>query len=70
MVNVLIWLIRAYQRISRPLFPSPSCRFAPSCSQYAICAFQKYGLIKGAAKSLWRGLRCNGFSSGGYDPVK
>ena len=46
------------------------CRFYPSCSSYAIEAFQKKGFIKGFILTVWRILRCNPFCKGGYDPVK
>ncbi|PID71909.1 MAG: membrane protein insertion efficiency factor YidD [Desulfobulbus propionicus] len=58
-----------YQYVISPLFP-PTCRFSPTCSQYAIEAVQKYGAFRGGLKSLWRILRCHPFSQGGYDPVK
>jgi len=45
------------------------CRFYPSCSEYAIEAIEKYGLIRGGAKSLMRLLKCHPFSDGGYDPA-
>ena len=51
-----------------PLFPD-SCRFYPSCSQYAIEAIGKFGAIKGMALAMYRILRCNPFCRGGYDPV-
>lgn len=54
----------------RFLFPGGYCRFQPTCSQYAYEAVKKYGPLKGGFKSLWRVLRCNPFSKGGYDPVK
>ncbi|HVO74692.1 MAG TPA: membrane protein insertion efficiency factor YidD [Ignavibacteriaceae bacterium] len=66
---VFIYLIKFYQMIISPLFPSV-CRFTPSCSEYAVQAFTKYGVFKGAAKTAWRILRCNPFSRGGYDPVE
>lgn len=47
-----------------------SCRFYPSCSEYAIEAIEKYGFISGSWMSLKRLLRCHPFSSGGYDPVR
>lgn len=50
------------------MFP-PCCRFQPTCSQYAIEALKKYGVIKGGRKAMWRILRCNPFCKGGYDPV-
>ncbi len=65
----LVLLFKGYQYVISPLFP-PTCRFTPSCSQYAIEAVQKYGVIRGGLKGLWRILRCHPFSQGGYDPVK
>ncbi|MCR4416896.1 MAG: membrane protein insertion efficiency factor YidD [Ignavibacteria bacterium] len=69
MKYVFIYLIKFYQKFISPLFP-PSCRFYPTCSQYSIEAFQKYGVIKGFLKSTWRILRCNPFNKGGYDPLE
>ena len=64
----MIWLIRLYQRFISPLKPK-SCRYTPTCSAYAIEAFTKRGFFVGFALTLWRILRCNPFSKGGYDPV-
>lgn len=47
----------------------PSCRFVPSCSEYAVLAVKKHGIFKGSALAFWRILRCNPFSKGGYDGV-
>jgi len=47
-----------------------TCRFRPTCSDYSLQAIEKYGVIKGGLKSLWRVLRCNPFGRGGYDPLK
>lgn len=69
MWRITVFLIKLYQKFISPLFP-PSCRFNPSCSEYAIQAFTKYGFIKGTIKSVWRILRCNPFNDGGFDPVK
>lgn len=69
MRKVLVFLISAYKKIISPLLP-PSCRFYPTCSEYAIQAIEKYGVVKGAAKSFWRILRCNPLGKGGYDPVE
>ena len=52
------------------IFNLRCCRFYPSCSEYAIEAIEKHGVFTGGAKGLWRILRCNPFSRGGYDPVK
>ncbi len=65
----MISLIRGYQKYISPSLP-PSCRYIPSCSQYAIDAIAKYGPIRGGLMAVWRILRCNPFSKGGYDPVK
>lgn len=69
MRRVFILIIRGYKKLISPLLP-PSCRFYPTCSEYSIQAFEKYGVIKGAAKSIWRILRCNPFNKGGYDPIE
>lgn len=72
-----IKLIRLYQRtisfdhgLFKIIFPFGYCRFKPTCSEYAIAAIEKYGLIRGALKASWRILRCNPWSKGGWDPVK
>jgi uncharacterized protein len=67
--EILNSAIRAYQRFVSPLLP-PSCRFSPSCSQYARIAVQKHGVLKGSLMGGWRVLRCNPFSKGGFDPVE
>lgn len=61
-------LIRLYQRSLSPLLPA-TCRFTPSCSQYAAQAIEKHGALKGFTLAAWRILRCNPFSKGGEDPV-
>jgi len=65
--DALVWALKVYRRYISPVKP-PTCRYVPTCSEYSIEALQKYGLIKGGAKSLWRILRCNPFSKGGWDP--
>lgn len=69
MKYVFIWLIRLYQKFISPLKRSPTCRFTPTCSAYAIEAFQKRGFFVGFFLMIWRILRCNPFCRGGYDPV-
>ena len=69
MKKFLIFLIKAYRKYISPL-KVPCCRFYPTCSQYALEALQKYGIIKGGFMSIKRILRCNPFCKGGYDPVK
>ncbi len=61
-------VIRAYQLVISPLFPS-SCRFYPSCSHYGYEAIGKYGILKGGWLTIKRVARCNPFCKGGYDPV-
>lgn len=65
----LIGLIRFYQLFISPLFP-PSCRFTPTCSQYAIDAIKLYGPLHGCYLATRRLLRCHPFNRGGFDPVK
>jgi len=65
----IISLIRFYQKYLSPLKWRTHCIYTPTCSEYAIQAISKYGIIKGILLSLWRILRCNPFSKGGYDPV-
>ena len=63
-----ILLIRFYQKCISPLKP-PSCRFTPTCSQYAIEAIRKYGPIKGCWLAAKRIGRCHPWGGSGYDPV-
>ena len=66
---VFILLVKFYQKAVSPWLPK-SCRFYPSCSEYSIQAFQKYGCFKGLWLTVWRILRCNPFHPGGYDPLR
>lgn len=66
---IFVSLIKLYQKIISPLFP-PSCRFYPTCSEYAVQSITKYGILKGGIKAVWRILRCNPFNKGGIDPVE
>ncbi|NHM26723.1 membrane protein insertion efficiency factor YidD [Desulfofundulus sp. TPOSR] len=61
--------LRFYQRFVSPLKP-PSCRFYPTCSEYAVQAVDKYGVARGLLLALWRLFRCHPLCRGGYDPVK
>ncbi|MDR1598880.1 MAG: membrane protein insertion efficiency factor YidD [Oscillospiraceae bacterium] len=68
MGRALLAMIRFYKlRISPGM--SPSCRFIPSCSEYAAEAIERYGAVRGGAMALRRVARCNPLSKGGYDPV-
>jgi len=66
---VLIFFIRAYRLLISPILP-PSCRFTPTCSEYAMQAIEKYGALRGTYLAARRLLRCHPFHSGGYDPVR
>ncbi|WP_459937163.1 membrane protein insertion efficiency factor YidD [Desulfonatronum parangueonense] len=68
MRRLLILFIRGYQFFISPLFP-PSCRFIPSCSEYARQALEQHGFVKGILLTTWRLLRCQPLCSGGLDPV-
>ena len=66
----MLWCINYYRRcISPNKRGGPCCRYIPSCSKYAVTAIERYGAWKGGWMTLWRILRCNPFSKGGYDPV-
>ncbi|HUX71026.1 MAG TPA: membrane protein insertion efficiency factor YidD [Cellulomonadaceae bacterium] len=60
--------LRGYQRYVSPMTP-PTCRYYPSCSEYAVVAVQRHGLFRGTALATWRLLRCNPWSAGGVDDV-
>lgn len=68
MKTVVVGLIRVYQKYISPMTP-PSCRYTPTCSQYAVEAVSKYGVPKGGYMAVKRVLRCHPFHEGGYDPV-
>ena len=65
---LLIIPIKSYQIIISPLL-GPSCRFTPTCSQYAVEAIQKYGPFKGSWLSFKRIIKCHPWGGSGYDPV-
>lgn len=69
MRRVIVACIRLYQVCVSPFLPR-SCRFYPTCSEYAIQAVARYGVVRGLLLAAYRILRCNPFSPGGYDPVK
>lgn len=73
---IILKILKIYQKtFSRDhgyfkfLYPHGYCRFSPTCSEYAIQAIEKFGLIKGGIKALWRVVRCNPWNKGGHDPV-
>ncbi len=65
----LLALIRLYQLTFSRTLPPDTCRFYPTCSHYGYQAIYKYGVLKGGWLAFTRVLRCNPFSSGGYDPI-
>lgn len=71
MARIAIFIIKFYQNfISKYILIGRSCRFYPTCSQYSLEAYTKYGFLKGTYLSVRRILRCHPFSKGGYDPLK
>lgn len=68
MKRLIIFLIRSYRTLISPLFP-PSCRFHPTCSQYAMEAVERFGVWQGGILAVRRLLRCHPWHPGGYDPV-
>jgi putative membrane protein insertion efficiency factor len=66
-VRAVVLAIRGYQRAISPLLPA-SCRFAPTCSEYAAQAVAEHGVVRGAGLAMFRLLRCHPFHAGGYDP--
>ncbi|NLY21110.1 MAG: membrane protein insertion efficiency factor YidD [Tissierellia bacterium] len=70
MKTVMIYIIKFYQRvISKYLLPGRHCRFYPTCSEYSLQAYTKYGFFKGSYLSAKRILKCHPFHDGGYDPL-
>jgi putative membrane protein insertion efficiency factor len=67
--NIFIGLIKFYRKYISGMKTTPTCKFIPTCSEYGIEAIEKYGALKGGLLTIWRILRCNPFSKGGYDPV-
>ncbi len=74
---IVIKILKVYQKtfsfdhgILKVFFPHGYCRYQPTCSEYAIKVIEKLGVIKGGPKAIWRVLRCNPWSKGGWDPVK
>lgn len=68
MKRALLAAIRAYQRRISPAFPR-RCRYEPTCSAYAVEAISRFGIARGSLLAVWRLLRCNPLSHGGFDPV-
>ena len=68
MKKLFLFIIKFYRKYISPM-KSAKCPYIPSCSEYGMEAIEKYGALKGGALALWRIIRCNPFSKGGYDPV-
>lgn len=69
MKKILIFAIRFYRKYLSGLKSCPSCRFIPTCSEYALQAIEKYGALKGGYLAIRRILKCHPFHKGGYDPL-
>jgi len=71
--SALVWLVllpvHAYRLVLSPMKRAPSCRFLPTCSEYAITAVKQRGIVVGVGLAAWRLLRCNPLCRGGLDPV-
>ena len=67
--KILISIIRFYRKYLSKLKGRGTCIYVPTCSEYAIEALEKHGVVKGSLLAIFRILRCNPFSKGGYDPV-
>lgn len=71
MARIAIFLIRFYQKfISKYILTGKNCRFYPTCSEYSLQAYKKYGFIKGSYLTIKRILKCHPFHEGGNDPLK
>jgi uncharacterized protein len=68
MKPLVLSVLRFYKRWISPAL-APSCRYVPSCSEYAMEAIERYGVLRGGEMAAWRLLRCHPFVKGGYDPV-
>ena len=68
-----VWIVLLpvvfYRRVLSPLKRTPTCRYLPTCSEYAQTAVRERGIVVGTALAVWRVLRCNPLFRGGYDPV-
>jgi len=77
MSSLAVKIIELYQRTLSPdegwfraRFPGGYCQFTPHCSEYGKQAIIKHGVVRGSLLALWRIIRCNPWSKGGYDPVR
>ncbi|XP_052172606.1 UPF0161 protein At3g09310 [Diospyros lotus] len=68
-VKAALSMLRFYKREISPLLPN-SCRYVPTCSEYSMIAYQKYGVVKGTILTAWRLCRCNPLGGSGFDPPR
>ncbi len=68
--NIFRKIIIFYKTYISPQLGNGKCKYYPTCSNYALECFERYGFVKAFFMSVWRILRCNPFSKGGYDPVR
>ncbi|KAH1075054.1 hypothetical protein J1N35_027382 [Gossypium stocksii] len=68
-VKAALSMLKFYKREISPVIPK-SCRFVPSCSEYSMEAYKKYGVVKGTVLTAWRLCRCNPLGGSGFDPPR
>lgn len=69
LLRVVLSPVVFYRRVISPLKRAPTCRYLPTCSEYALEAVHKRGIVVGTGLAMWRIVRCHPFARGGYDPV-
>lgn len=70
LVTIVLSPVMFYRRVLSPMKRAPTCRYLPTCSEYAVDAVKQRGIVVGIALAIWRVLRCQPFATGGYDPVR
>ena len=69
LVALVLLPVAIYRKLISPMKRAPSCRYLPTCSEYAVESVKTRGIVVGGALAVWRVLRCNPLFRGGYDPV-
>lgn len=69
LVSLVVLPVRIYRSVVSPMKRTPSCRYLPTCSAYALEAVERRGIVVGTGLAVWRVLRCNPLFHAGYDPV-
>jgi putative membrane protein insertion efficiency factor len=69
LVTIVLLPVVFYRRVLSPMKRAPTCRYLPTCSEYAVDAVKQRGIVVGIALAIWRVLRCHPFARGGFDPV-